>query len=141
MVRCIPVTAFLVMVFLLAGAAGGAIPDDGYIGVQVKAGPDGKGILVIQPLEDAPAAKAGVKADDLILKVDGKEVNDLQGFIQMIRDTKVDTRISLLIQRDGKEIKGLLHAGKSGHPFTAVGRIIDKSFVVVHRRRCPTART
>src|SRR3546814_12943157 len=41
------------------------------IGVEVQQLPDGK-VKVIAPIDDTPAARAGVKAGDLIVAVDGK---------------------------------------------------------------------
>ena len=62
-------------------------PDGAYdgIGVEVQPQPDGT-ILIIAPIDDTPAARAGVKAGDLIIAIDGKtlapgveEQNPLRG--------------------------------------------------------------
>ena len=38
--------------------------------------PDGKGVLVTRVHQDTPGARAGLKAGDVILEVDGKKVED-----------------------------------------------------------------
>src|SRR4051812_48405106 len=75
---------------------------DGYLGLQLKAGPDGKGAVVILTLEDSPAAKAGVKADDLIIKVNGEDVGQLADFVQRIQNTKSGARLLLAVKRGGQ---------------------------------------
>ena len=51
----------------MAGAFGG-------IGAELGLAPDNKTIIVIAPLEGSPAQKAGVKAGDIIGRVDGLEI-------------------------------------------------------------------
>jgi carboxyl-terminal processing protease len=43
----------------------------GGIGAQVEAAPDRKGVIITRPLPNTPAEKAGIKAGDRILAVDG----------------------------------------------------------------------
>jgi len=62
-----------------------------------------KGILtVIAPLKDNPAEKAGIKAGDKILQIDGKDAGDLMldEAVQRIRGPHGST-VKLLIFRDG----------------------------------------
>ncbi len=69
------------------------------IGVEVQQQPDGT-ILVIAPIDDTPAAKAGVKPGDTIIAIDGKPLtpdgdggNPLRG--------KPGSKTVLTVQRDG----------------------------------------
>ncbi|MBI21559.1 MAG: peptidase S41 [Chloroflexi bacterium] len=43
----------------------------GGIGAQVSPAPDGKGVIITKPLPNTPAEKAGIKAGDRIIAVDG----------------------------------------------------------------------
>ena len=43
------------------------------IGAQVEAAPDLNGVIITKPLPDSPAEKAGIKAGDRILAVDGED--------------------------------------------------------------------
>jgi len=61
------------------------------------------GVLVSNVQADTPAAKAGVKAGDVIVKFDGQPVNnprDLQG---MVEKTEIGAKQKLTILRDGSE--------------------------------------
>jgi S1-C subfamily serine protease len=104
--------AALLCVGLLAGGAR-ADEEVGFIGVQIAADPGGMGIQV-QALagDDAPAAKAGIKANDLITKFDKEAVTDLQEFVKKIRETKPGTEINLTVLRDGMLVVVKVKVGK-----------------------------
>jgi serine protease Do len=87
----------------------------GYIGVQItevdaalakSMGLDKpKGVIVQSLVSGGSAEKADIKQGDIILKIDGKEVNksnELQGYIAT---KSAGTVVKLLIFRDGKEIE------------------------------------
>lgn len=74
---------------------------DGFIGVQLR-DDDGK-IVVVEPVKDSPADKAGLKAEDVIEKMDGKEPGTLEEFVKAVRAKKPGDEIKLLVKRDGKE--------------------------------------
>jgi carboxyl-terminal processing protease len=69
------------------------------IGVEVQPQPDGT-ILVVAPIDDTPAAKAGLKSGDLIVAVDGKPLSpgeDGQGSLR----GKPGTKLVLTVVREG----------------------------------------
>jgi serine protease Do len=78
-----------------------------------------RGILVEQVMDDSPAQKAGIKVLDVILKVDGKEVdqsNQVQNYIILKNPGDV---VTLSVLRDGKTIAipvklGQRDTGKTG---------------------------
>lgn len=74
------------------------------IGVQI-AVKDGK-LTVIAPLEDTPAEKAGLKADDEILEIDGKSTKGItvDQAADLIRG-KEGTSVKLLVKRKDAEPK------------------------------------
>ena len=58
--------------------------------------PDGKGVLVLKVVEDTPAEKAGLKAGDVILAVDGDAVsdgNELRGALRQKEAGPVDLKV------------------------------------------------
>ena len=59
-------------------------------------------VTVISPIEDTPAYKAGIIAQDRIIKVDGKPVKDLREAVNMMRGPK-GTRVSVTIARPGEK--------------------------------------
>jgi carboxyl-terminal processing protease len=63
-----------------------------------------KRLVVMAPLDDSPAIKAGIKAGDLIVKIDSKDTTNLTlpDAVKLIRGPKM-TDVNLTIYRDGDE--------------------------------------
>jgi serine protease Do len=61
--------------------------------------PDGKGLLINNVRENSPAAKAGLKAGDVIIEVEGKSVSNQTQLIRGIYEKK-DGEVLLTIIRD-----------------------------------------
>jgi serine protease Do len=61
------------------------------------------GALVQDVSPDGPAAKAGLKAGDIIIKRDGKPVSDTVAFRNAVAQTAPGTTVTLGVWRDGKE--------------------------------------
>ena len=59
--------------------------------------------LVTTVLDNTPASKAGLKAGDLIVKFDGKDVKDMQGLRAAMRDGP--KKAKLVVTRDGKPVE------------------------------------
>lgn len=59
-------------------------------------------VTVISPIEDTPADKAGIIAQDRIVKVDGKQVKDLREAVNMMRGPK-GTKVLVTIVRQGEK--------------------------------------
>jgi carboxyl-terminal processing protease len=59
-------------------------------------------VTVISPIEGTPAYKAGIKAGDKIIKVDGKETRDLRKAVSMMRGPK-GTEVAVTIARKGEK--------------------------------------
>jgi serine protease Do len=66
--------------------------------------PDGTGILVREVRPGMAAEKAGLKAGDVIVKVDGKPVRTLADLRTQLRDKGVQKSVSLGILRKGAEM-------------------------------------
>jgi serine protease Do len=69
-------------------------------GAVVRGGNDGPGIV-----PDSPAAKAGIKAEDIILKLNGVKINREHSLASLIQKYKVGDTIKLTILREGKEME------------------------------------
>jgi len=63
---------------------------------------DNKGVLVAQVFEGDPADKAGIKANDVIIEVDGKSVDTSRDLTATIAAVPVGKNIPITILRDGK---------------------------------------
>jgi serine protease Do len=64
---------------------------------------DGKGALVGEVFKGDPADKAGIKAKDVIIEVDGEKIDDSRHLSQKIAGIPVGGEITLKVVRDGKE--------------------------------------
>jgi uncharacterized protein (TIGR03067 family) len=75
----------------------------GFVGVMLASSEDGE-IVVNSPIKGSPAEKAGIKKDDVILKVGQVKASDLQTTVKAVRDMKPGSKLDLTIQRDKKEM-------------------------------------
>lgn len=73
-------------------------------GVGMEVGAREEGIVVISPLKDSPAYKAGIKAGDVIVAVDGEPLSgvSIDEAVQQIRG-EVGTEVVLTMYREGDE--------------------------------------
>jgi len=80
-----------------------------------------EGALVASVSENSPADKAGIKAGDIILKFDGKEVDTMRRLPKLVAQTEVGKKVILKIWRNKKLIskKVLLGRLESSKEFKA----------------------
>jgi carboxyl-terminal processing protease len=73
----------------------------GGLGIEISRGD--RGIRIVSPIEDTPADRVGIKAGDLIIKIDDTEANDmnLMEAVKLMRG-KPGTKITLTIFRKGE---------------------------------------
>lgn len=71
-----------------------------YLGVSGDPESDDAKVTEVQP--GSPAAKAGIKEGDIILKFDGKEVKDIQALAILVRTKKPGDKVKIELRRDGK---------------------------------------
>ncbi|MCL5019864.1 MAG: S41 family peptidase [Patescibacteria group bacterium] len=74
------------------------------IGAELGLGPDAKQIIIIAPLTGSPSEKAGIKAGDVILGVDGQSTTgwDLNTAVAKIRGPK-GTKVTLTVLHKGSK--------------------------------------
>jgi serine protease Do len=65
---------------------------------------DEKGVIVTHVIKGSPAEKAGIKREDVILQVDGKQVELRNEFRNLIAFTPPGKQIRLQVLRKGKEL-------------------------------------
>ena len=63
----------------------------------------GPGVKVAGVTPGSPAEKAGVKEADVLLKIDGKDVADLQGFSGILRGLTPGQTVKVVLSRGGQE--------------------------------------
>lgn len=63
-----------------------------------------EGAYIVEVVSGSPADKAGIKAEDIITKMNGKAVKDQDGGLAaIINSAKVGESIEISYYRDGKE--------------------------------------
>jgi serine protease Do len=67
----------------------------------------GQGIVVTKVEQNGPLGKAGFEVGDLMLEINGQEINGIESFVELVGSVKKNQRISLLAL-DGK-------SGKTGY--------------------------
>lgn len=70
-----------------------------------------RGVLVSEVLPDGPAAKAGLKPDDVILQYDGHEVEGTVQFRRLVRETPPGRNVAMTVLRAGHEEKLTIQVG------------------------------
>lgn len=76
------------------------------IGVQIGLDPDSHKVVVIAPIEDTPASKAGIMASDEITEIDGRSTKgfSVEDAAKHIRG-QINTPVNLILTRSGKKVK------------------------------------
>ncbi|MEW6702266.1 MAG: M28 family peptidase, partial [Bacteroidota bacterium] len=73
----------------------GTVPEFGY---------SGSGYKLSGVTEGGPAAKAGIKAGDIIIKFGTKSVGNIYDFMYAVQDYKAGDKVDVVVLRDGKEM-------------------------------------
>ena len=85
------------------------------------------GALVATVIEGGPAEKAGVRAGDVVLEFDGKEVEEMRRLPRIVAETDVEKSVDVVLWRDGRkqnvEVKvGALEEGEETMAARAGGK-------------------
>jgi len=102
----VPAVLLLVAAGLVASAQPPRDTDAprGFLGILLGPAEQGaQGVLVRDVTPDSPAAKAGLKRGDRIVKLDDEDVRDVEKFLRTLAGKKPGDKLNLGIVRDGKE--------------------------------------
>ncbi len=93
------------------GVASGILNEDLALSLGL---PKNRGAFVSEVVGDSAAEKAGVKAGDVIVKVDNKDVTQEQPLTFIVANKKPGARVPIELIRDGKRIKVTAQLGERG---------------------------
>ncbi len=79
-------------------------PRQVYMGIVGENAPDNGGAKLNEITPDAPAAKAGLKPGDIVVKADEKKIEKYDDLVEVIQTKKGGDKMKLVVKRDGKEI-------------------------------------
>ncbi len=95
----------------------------GWLGVQIQPVTDDiakalkiegpKGAMVSAVVPDSPAAKAGLKSGDVILRWDGKNVDSVRDLVRKVSATKTGAKVDVELLRDGDQMTVAVTVGTS----------------------------
>ena len=83
------------------GGGGGYGP---YFGSIPDFGSSDNGVRFSDVQPNSPAAKAGLKGGDVLVKFGDKKINNLYDFTDALRGSKVGDIVKVTVTRDGKEL-------------------------------------
>lgn len=64
----------------------------------------GRGVLIARVIPELPAAKAGIRAGDVIQKIDGKEITKSETVQQIVQASQIGQQLQVEINRNGEQI-------------------------------------
>ncbi len=140
-----PATAFLFFTIFLGAMPGAACAQPlrraGYLGVQVSPAPvtgpvRAKGVVIDAVFPGGSAQEAGLEPEDLVTRVDGRDVEDREEFARIVRKLRAGDAIRV----EGRRATGpfaLSITVKARAPEVAAGMEVSYESVAVdgHRRR------
>jgi serine protease Do len=71
-----------------------------------------KDCKIIKVIKDSPAEKAGLKADDIIKKFEGKDVGDVEALRELFKKKKPGDKVQFEVEREGKTMTLEVTVGK-----------------------------
>jgi S1-C subfamily serine protease len=95
--------ALVLLLPVVAAAEDKPKPKRAWIGVQIRLDEQNKAVVITAILPNGPAEKAGLKANDVLVRINGVKPADLQAAVRVIGSLKVGKKVKFEIKRDGKE--------------------------------------
>jgi serine protease Do len=72
------------------------------LGISIQDSEDGKGVKVLDVEEESNAAKAGIREDDVITRINDKEVKSVDEVTREVRQSRDKATLNFQVQRKGK---------------------------------------
>lgn len=69
------------------------------------------GVYVESVVKDGPASKAGLRAGDVIVAVNGREITEMEQLVAIIGECSIGDTLQLRINRNGREMECDVYLG------------------------------
>ena len=90
---------------ILHDMAKGGTRQQGFLGISLGSRTDGgAGAVIGEVTPGSPAAKAGVRTNDIVLSINDQPITGDEGLVAIIRDSAPGEKIVLIVERDGKKV-------------------------------------
>jgi len=86
------------------------------------------GALIGKVLSDSPAAKAGLKENDIVTEINGQRVEGTAQFRRMVREIPAGRTVQLSVWRDGKQQTITATLGKAEERHSALMKVRPQTF-------------
>jgi S1-C subfamily serine protease len=70
-----------------------------------------KGVLIAKVMPNSPAAKAGLRAGDVIQKINGQSVKDAEGVQKAVEGSQVGNSLQVGVRRNQRDLTVAVQAG------------------------------
>ena len=95
-----------------------------YVGIGIGVVEEDGRIVIKSVFEDGPAMEAGLKVEDVIVKVDGETPSDVDEAVAMITG-EAGTKVLITVERDGSEIEAEIYRAKIDQDSVAYSPLKD----------------
>jgi serine protease Do len=96
-----------------------------------KGGKVGTGVMIESVETDSPAAKAGLKANDIVVEFDGERVRSSRQFARLVQETVPGRSVSLAATRDGQRVTLSVQPREAGGGFRFLDRLDGPAMKIV----------
>lgn len=83
---------------------------------------EARGVGITEVVKESPAEKAGLRKDDVILKLEGESVTSVRKLTRLVSEVAPDQNVRLTISRSGSEQEVAVTMGKRANSFGAMHR-------------------
>lgn len=73
------------------------------LGIRIQDTPGENGVTIISVQDDSPAAKAGIEKNDVLMKLDGKSIKNIDDARMQLKESESKRTYSVVVERNGKE--------------------------------------
>jgi S1-C subfamily serine protease len=84
-----------------------------YLGIEVQRDATASGVMIRSLDANGPAAKAGLRAGDVIMKIGGKAIKTARDVVSEVIRSKPGDEITIQVRRGGKEMPVKVKLGKA----------------------------